>query len=175
MKLFIVIIYIFTLTKFSLAQVEAPNYSFELSQLDIFMPQKPIADVIKKFPKIKEIKTKNNLQAYLVYIDYRRYKFPVYIQVKDKLITDFYAKLPQYFLHNIFHFSLIKKWGMQTSYKKVEEQAVYIWKKDDITIIYSGACTITCFPVYLTIMKSDIKKSLMKLFFDNELSMLPNS
>ena len=64
---------------------------------------------------------------------------------------------------------------MQTSYKKVEEQAVYIWKKDDITIIYSGACTITCFPVYLTIMKSDIKKSLMKLFFDNELSMLPNS
>ena len=132
-----------------MALVKEPNYDFSLDELKKFSPFQNFAEIKKKYPNIKKIKSSNGFTIYKAYHTQLRYKFPILIQVKDNLITDFYARLPAYFLHDVFHQSLINRYKMQDHYKKVEEQAIYIWKdRDNIHHVYSGACSITCFPIY---------------------------
>lgn len=132
-----------------IALVKEPNYDFSLDELKVFSPFEKLEDVKKKFPNIQKIKENNGFEIYKAYHTQLRYKFPILIQVKKGIITDFYARLPAYFLHDIFHQSLINRYKMQDHYLKHEEQAIYIWKnRDNIHHVYSGACTITCFPIY---------------------------
>ena len=87
-------------------------------------------------------------------ISHVRYIFPVYVQINKGVISDFYARLPTYFLHDIFHQSLITKFGKQTKYYRQENDAIYTWKNvNGLKIIYSGSCTITCYPNYVSYMK----------------------
>lgn len=66
---------------------------------------------------------------------------------------DFYAKLPSYFLHDIFLQSLVNRYGKQNSYVKKERSAVYIWNNiEGNKHYYSGSCTITCFPVFYSVI-----------------------
>lgn len=134
----------------SFALVKEPNYDFSLEELKIFTPLQSFEAVEKKYQgQLKKIKDENGFIIYRTYHTQLRYKFPILIQVKNKTITDFYARLPTYFLHDVFHQSLINRYKMQDHYKKHEEQAIYIWKnRDNIHHVYSGTCTITCFPLY---------------------------
>ena len=136
------------------AKVDPPNYDFSLEKFDIFMPGSNMSDIEKIYPG-KQLVFKNEAYTtYKFYIAHLRYKFAIMVQFKNEKVTDFHARLPQYFLHDLFHQSLIKRLGKQDIYKKVEEQAIYIWKnKDNKRHYYSGACTITCFPVYYGVIK----------------------
>lgn len=81
-----------------------------------------------------------------------RYVFPLHAQAKDGKFTDFMARLPQYFSHDLFHQALINKFGKQDSYLKKDETAIYHWKnRDGLRHVYVGACTITCFPIYYAV------------------------
>lgn len=144
----------------SFALVEPPNYNFSLDELALFYPDKTMSEIEKKYPKSEVI---FNEPPYLVKryeVSHIRYKFPVLVQYKDGKVLDFYARLPAYFLHDIFHQSLINRYGKQDQYKKVEEQAVYGWKNaKGLKITYSGGCTITCFPIFLCVEKSTTDKS----------------
>lgn len=145
MKLLVLII--FSINSFAL--VKEPNYDFSLDELKIFSPMNPLAPIKEKYPDLKKVKEENGFAIYKTYHTQLRYKFPILIQVKKDTITDFYARLPAYFLHDVFHQSLINRYKMQDYYKKHEEQAIYIWKpRDNIHHVYSGACSITCFPIY---------------------------
>ena len=138
----------------SYAKVDPPNYDFSLDRLEPFMPGKSLKESLKKQTEVEVIRKEKGYEVRKIYIEHIRYKFPLLIQSKDGVITDFYARLPAYFLHNIFHQSLINRLGDQDIYKKLEEQAVYAWKnKKGNNHVYSGACTITCFPVYYTVFK----------------------
>lgn len=127
-----------------------PNYDFSLKKLDIFKPgsnKKEIEKKYKKGDKIDDTTTK-------YYVEHLRYKFPIFVQYEGEKVSDYFAKLPSYFLHDVFHQSLINKIGKQNKYLKQNQNALYIWNnKDGNKYVYAATCTITCFPIYLAVMK----------------------
>tara|TARA_Y100000780_G_scaffold230853_1_gene254119 strand:- start:100765 stop:101352 length:588 start_codon:yes stop_codon:yes gene_type:complete len=134
------------------AKVDPPNYDFSLEALEVFMPGSTLRAATKKHGKAQIIKKDSAVLVHKFYVAHIRYKFPVLVQSVSGKITDFYARLPAYFLHDIFHQSIINRIGKQDIYKKVEEQAVYVWKgKKGLRHVYSGACTITCFPIFYAV------------------------
>lgn len=140
------------------AAVKAPNYDFKLEQLSIFYPGKSKDELDKKFGEGQYIFKNNKLAGYRYYVSEQNYRFPVYVQIKDNLVTDFHTSLPIYFLHDVFHQSLITKYGLQNNFLNHNEQSIYLWnKRDDIQIVYASACTITCFPLYLSVMPAKAK------------------
>ena len=106
------------------AKVEAPNYNFSLETLADFFPEKKIDDIEKKYGKSEVMGDKNGIETLKFYVAHIRYKFPVIVQAKDGKILDFFAKLPSYFLHDIFFQSLVNRIGKQKDYRKVGEEAV---------------------------------------------------
>jgi hypothetical protein len=143
------------------AKVEAPNYSFSLDTLEAFFPGKKISEIEMKYGKGETMS--DGLQKF--YVDHLRYKFPVIVQSKDGLVVDFFAKLPSYFLHDVYFQSLVNRLGKQNSYKKVGEEALYEWEKKPLKHVYSAACTITCFPIFYSVstMESGGKSILDKM------------
>lgn len=133
------------------AKVEAPNYNFSLDILADFFPQKNVDDLNKKYGKAEVMNEKNGIQTLKYYVAHIRYKFPVIVQVREGKVLDFFAKLPSYFLHDVFFQSLINRLGKQDYYKRVQEEAVYRWNKNELTHVYSAACTITCFPIFYAV------------------------
>jgi hypothetical protein len=133
------------------AKVDPPNYNFSLKALKFFTPKSSYKALQAKYGKGEVIEESADIKIIKYYIAHIRYKFPVYVQIKDDEILDFYAKLPTYFLHDIFHQSLINQYGKQDGYFKKEANAIYQWNNEKgVKYIYSGGCSITCFPIYYT-------------------------
>ena len=135
------------------AAVEPPNYDFSIEKFQTFMPGKKLADIEKDYGKGEEMFKKGPYITYRFYIEHLRYKFVILVQIKDGEIIDFHANLPTYFLHDIFHQSLINRLGKQNKYFRENEQAVYVWNQgqDGLVHTYSGACSITCFPIFYAV------------------------
>ena len=133
------------------AKIEAPNYNFSLDSLSDFHPQKSKVDLEKKYGSPEIMGTSSEIETVKFNVAHLQYKFPVVVQVKDGKVLDFFAKLPSYFLHDIFFQSLVNRLGKQMAFKKVGEEAVYTWEKDSMKHVYSAACTITCFPIFYTV------------------------
>ena len=137
----------------ALGKVDPPNYNFSLDQLDKFKPGQGKDEVEKKFEKGEIIEQGGDRVVVKYYVAHLRYKFPIFVQFYKGQVLDYYARLPQYFLHDVFHQSLIKRFGKQNKYFKKEESAIYEWdNKDNVKIVYHGSCTITCFPIYLSMI-----------------------
>jgi len=143
------------------AKVEAPNYDFSLDALNDFLPEKKISELTAKHGKGEQMNSINGMKTYKFQVAHIRYKFPVLVQEKGGIIQDFFARLPSYFLHDIFLNSLVKKLGKQTSFTKVKEEAIYIWNTEDAKHVYSAACTITCFPIFYAVQKKEMKSTLL--------------
>lgn len=140
----------------SWGKVDPPNYDFSLDKFNNFMPGKSFSAASKDYPNKKLTFTTGQFKTYKIYIEHIRYRFPILVQIKGDEITDFHARLPAYFLHDIFHQSLINRYGGQDIYKKVEDQAVYIWKNENgLKHSYNGVCSITCFPVFYAVEKNN--------------------
>ncbi|OFZ48463.1 MAG: hypothetical protein A2381_03460 [Bdellovibrionales bacterium RIFOXYB1_FULL_37_110] len=141
------------------AKVEAFNYNFSLEILEDFYPDKTLESIEKKYNKGANISSNADYKIIKYLINHQRYTFPVFVQYyKDKSV-DFYVRLPSYFMHDIFHESLIKKLGKQDTYSKYEESASYTWKNvKDTQHFYRAECTITCFPIFYSVItkKSDL-------------------
>lgn len=141
------------------AEVTPPNYNFNFDDLNIFMPGNPKKAIEEKYPKGVVVKLSENMDTYKYQVRNERFVFPIFVQYKDDKVTDFYINLPTYFSHDIFHTSIIKRYGKQDLYKKIEEQAIYIWnKKAKFDHFYSGACTITCFPVFYAVSLKNLNE-----------------
>jgi hypothetical protein len=145
------IVAILFLVNNSHGKVEAPNYNFSLDALQFFAPKASLKALQAKYGKGEVIEENSGIKMIKYYVAHIRYKFPVYVQVKDDQLLDFFAKLPSYFLHDIFHQSLINRFGKQDGYFKKEANAIYQWNNEKgVKYIYSGGCSITCFPIYYT-------------------------
>ena|SRR5690554_1475123 len=141
------------------AKVEAPNYHFSINELNSFLPGKTIEPVSGQYLLLNK---KGDIHLYKTEIRAERYLIPIFITLEKNKIIDFYAKLPSYFLHDVFFQSLINRFGKQDSYKMKDEHAVYRWDQKELLIHYSATCTITCFPLYLSIASQQHKdKSLL--------------
>lgn len=137
------------------AKVEAPNYNFSLDTLSAFFPGKQTSELDAKYGKAEMMSDEGELKTLKYYVAHIRYKFPVIVQAKNGVVEDFFAKLPSYFLHDIFFQSLVNRYGKQSSYKKIGEEAHYVWDTNDLKQVYSAACTITCFPIFYAVEKKD--------------------
>ncbi len=149
---FLIIFSILLLWTNAYPEVDPPNYDFSLDTLKDFMPGTSLEEVQKKYGLGTKIEEGSGGIVYRFYISQLRYKFPVFVQLKGNNVGDFFTRLPTYFLHDIFHQSLINRFGAQNQYLKKENSAVYIW--NDVkgnTHVYSGSCTITCFPTYYAV------------------------
>jgi hypothetical protein len=135
------------------AKVEAPNYNFGLDTLADFFPGKSTSEIDTKYGKGETMSEESGLTTLKYNVSHLRYKFPVIVQAKEGVIEDFFARLPSYFLHDLFFQSLINRYGKQTSYKKVGEEAHYVWNVPPVKHIYSAACTITCFPIFYAVQR----------------------
>lgn len=133
------------------AKVEAPNYNFSIETLQDFFPGKTSEEIVKKYGKAEVMAQANGIETLKFQVAHLRFKFPVLIQVKDGVVLDNFARLPSYFLHDIFLQSLVNKFGKQSSYKKTGEEAYYVWNLPEFKHVYSGACTITCFPIFYAV------------------------
>ncbi|OFZ36243.1 MAG: hypothetical protein A2504_03990 [Bdellovibrionales bacterium RIFOXYD12_FULL_39_22] len=137
------------------SKMDPPNYDFSLDALKDFFPNSSIEEIKKKYPESELLESKNGVSLYRFYITQLRYKFPLFLQVTNGKAIDLYAKLPSYFSHDVFHQSLINRYGPQDKYHKQENNAVYIWNdKDGNKHIYEGSCTITCFPLYYSVISN---------------------
>jgi len=141
------------------SKVEAPNYDFTLQKLEPFTPGKKASTIPNTLGKADTVEDNGDTKILRYSISHVRYKFPVYVQIKKGIILDFFAKLPTYFLHDTFHQSLINKYGKQSKYHRQENDALYVWNDiENIKIIYSGSCTVTCFPNYVSFIQKTNKK-----------------
>ncbi len=143
------------------SKIDPPNYDFSLNQFEPFMPEQKYSDLVKVKGEGAHYSKSGRFHIKKYLFKNARYVFPLFVQVdtENDLIKGFYVRLPQYFLHNIFHQSLINKFGKQDKYNHVESVSMYRWEKQGIKMIYSGTCTITCFPIYLTRYKVLDKKN----------------
>ena len=142
------------------AKVDPPNYNFSLDKFDLFFPGAKQETIKKSYPKEELVLINGSYKVYKYYIEHIRYKFAILVQYKEGVVVDFHARLPPYFLHDIFHQSLINRYGKQDVYKNDKEQSIYVWKnKKNLRHYYVGACTITCFPVYYAVRKIDANSS----------------
>lgn len=137
------------------AKVEAPNYHFSVNTLQDFAPGSSIDTIEKKYGKGSVEKKSGSTQTVKFFVSHIRYKFPVLVQVSEGKVLDMYARLPHYFLHDVFLQSLVNRMGKQTTYKKTGEHAFYVWDKDGNKYVYDGACTITCFPIFYAVEKKE--------------------
>lgn len=125
------------------AKVEAPNYQFKYETFLPFYPGQPVN-------AINQAHRTQDPQKFL--IKEKQFQLSVLVQDKEGKITDFFARLPSYFLHDVFFQMLTNRLGKQDIYQKVGEEAFYVWNKKDFKHVYSAACTITCFPIFYTVM-----------------------
>lgn len=157
------------------AKVDPPNYNFSLDKFESFMPGKNISEVPKDFGQGKIAYKNGDYLTYRYYISHIRYKFIVLVQAKKGIITDFHARLPHYFLHDIFHQSLINRYGKQNLYQLKNSLATYIWKNVQNNLhTYSSTCTITCFPISYAVESNQQNdssfKSVYSQLIENEAS-----
>jgi hypothetical protein len=132
------------------AAIEAPNYNFDFDSLTIFMPGKAFEAVQTKLGVGEQIGRQGDVILYRFYVRHVRYKFPVFVQVYQGNILDFTARLPSYFLHDTFHQALINRFRKQDKFQHQDNTSVYMWlDREGADITYSGACTITCFPIFV--------------------------
>lgn len=141
------------------AKVDPPNYNFSFEILELFKPGTSLSDIQKKWGDGEIMEKNNNSEMRKYYIAHVRYKFPVLVQFFESKITDSYARLPSYFLHDVFHQTLINRLGPQNSFSNKDQTSLYQWiDKDGIIYQYEGACTITCFPLYFSMELENFPK-----------------
>lgn len=137
---------------------ETPNYNFSLDSLGAFMPGTELAQIrAGEHGPGERMKQTANTEIHKFYVAHIRYKFPVFVQTHQGRVVDFMARLPNYFLHDVFHQSLINRYGKQDRYFKKEPHAIYRWNDvEGNGLTYAGACTITCFPIYLAVTANQV-------------------
>jgi hypothetical protein len=140
------------------AKVEKPNYDFSLDTFNDFQPQKKIGDLNSKYGPALEMNALSKMKTQKFNITHIQYKFPILVQERDGVVHDFFARLPSYFLHDLFLQSLVNRLGKQNSYKRTGEEAYYTWEVDKLRHVYSAACTITCFPIFYSVAPVETKE-----------------
>ncbi len=148
----IIISFYLVFASYTLAKVDPPNFDFNIQTFSDFYPGKDLTSIGTKYGKGDLVEKKGDYITYQYKIKHNRYVFPIFVQFAQTTVVDFFANLPTYFLHDVFHQALINQLGKQKSYLRKEESAVYTWEKDNLKHIYNGTCTITCFPVFYSVI-----------------------
>tara|TARA_Y100000780_G_scaffold232562_1_gene266395 strand:- start:108125 stop:108688 length:564 start_codon:yes stop_codon:yes gene_type:complete len=138
-------------------KVDPKNYDFSLDQFKDFAPNTKLDEITKKYGKGDLIQKDKEIKIIKYYIKHIRYKFPIFVSLYQDQSIGYFARLPSYFLHDVFHQSLINRYEKQDLYSKKDNAAIYIWKNEEgVKYTYQGQCTITCFPMFLQAEKVEL-------------------
>jgi hypothetical protein len=137
------------------AKYEAPNYNLIVESFSDFYPGKKLEDVEKAYGKGEITDDKGEVQTKKFLVSKNGLSFPVLVQFKESVVTDFFIKFASSFPHNDFHKAFLKNLGPQSSYKPGNGDALYTWEKAPLKHTYSAACTITCFPIFYSVQKME--------------------
>ncbi len=154
------------------AETTIKESNFSLDRLMPFFPNSDFLKVKEGHPDFLTVSSESGPKIIRISYKSSGYLLPIYIHEKDNKVVDFFIRLPSYFVHDLFHQSLINKFGKQDSYFTSGQNALYLWNnKEGNRHIYAATCTITCFPIYYTVSPATIKKgeSLWEKFLKNEL------
>jgi hypothetical protein len=137
------------------AEIKTPNYDFTLSSLELFFPGRSLEVAKKSQAKFDVFEDSGDQKILRFKLLRAGYVLDVYTQVKQDQFTDMYVRLPQHFLHDLMLSDLQKRYKKQTHYVKKDSSALYVWKNiDGNNIVYQGSCSITCFPMFLEVVKA---------------------
>ncbi len=133
------------------AAVDAPNFDFQLDQFKDYLPRQKLAPLGQKTPP-QILHLRGNYQWHKYLLTQPRYQIKIFTQALQGQVADFFAPLPSFFAHDVFLQALINRLGPVQKMDKRGEEAAYFWEQDNLRHIYAAACTITCFPVYYTVI-----------------------
>lgn len=142
-------------------QIQAPNYDFSLDSLRVFFPTSSVEQMSAAHGEFELMEEKDNTRLLRFNVAHIRYRFPVFVQVDEQgRALDFFARLPNYFLHDVFHQSIINRFEKQNHFLNKDGTAVYRWNnRDGMNLTYSATCTITCFPIYISGERTQLPES----------------
>lgn len=142
-------------------QIKPPNYDFSLDSFNVFFPDSNLEQAVALHGEYQEMEKKENTRLLRFNVKHLRYQFPVFVQVDDKNnFLEFFARLPSYFLHDLFHQSLINRFQKQDHYLHKNGTSIYKWNnKKEMNLTYSATCTITCFPIFLSAVKMNLPEN----------------
>jgi len=119
--------------------------------------------IYKKFQLLSQDKKSGNKQ-WLNSWNFKTFQYPIFLETipmngKD-IISGYSLTFPSYFMHDFIHQELIQKFGQQTFYKRINNSGIYIWRNfklqnTELKITYEANCSITCFPVFLSITEAN--------------------
>lgn len=157
-RLTTLIFILFASTAQLFGQIQPPNYDFSLDSLKVFFPNSNLAQMSAAHGAFEEVEKKGNTRLLRFNVAHIRYRFPVYVQVdKEDTPLEFFARLPNYFLHDLFHQSIINRFEKQNHFLNKNGTAVYKWDdREGMNMTYSATCTITCFPIFLHGQKTQL-------------------
>lgn len=136
-------------------EIKSPNYDFTLTSLELFFPGKSLEEAKKTNPNSEIFEDNGDLKVIRFNLKRAGYKLDVYTQVKKDEIVDLYVRLPQHFLHDLLLADLQKKYKKQDHFIRKDLSALYVWKnREGHHLLYHGSCSITCFPMYLEVVKA---------------------
>jgi len=144
------------------SKIEPPNYNFSLDRLAVFYPKSPVEKMSELHGEPEVYLTEGSRKILRFSIKHERYNFPVFVEVENNISVSFFTSLPTYFLHDLFHQSLINRYGPQQKFTHLEGKSVYQWTLPEMKLIYAGTCTITCFPLYFAV-SSESEKLIKKI------------
>lgn len=133
-----------------------PNFSFSLDVLKAHFPDSEFQD---KDKKTKLLGIKDGFNYYKSTFNHQQYQLDLLILVNPatKKIHQLEIHFPSYFLHDDLLARLQKKYGKQNQFKNRDQHSVYIWNNSNqLKVVYEAGCSITCFPIFLSLTKNKI-------------------
>ena len=157
LKLLLFISLLIGLSNTLLAGIKPPNYDFTFASLLPFMPGGSFTKITSDKSIQSDIFENNGpVKIFRIILKRANYNIDLYVQVKNDIIIDMYARLPQHFIHDIFLADLQKKYKKQDKYVQKDMSALYVWmNRENNNIIYHGSCSITCFPMFIEVVSND--------------------
>ncbi len=105
---------------------------------------------------------------WVAYWQFDTFKYPLFVQEVNNEIEDFFLTFPSFMLHDKIHQALINKWGKQDFFQQHNLSAIYSWKNikgtSTLAAIYEANCSITCFPVALSMQKLKLSAGVTPLW-----------
>lgn len=145
-------------------QKDLAAYTLVIESLKNFSPGSAIKMIQEEYGKGREYFRDGDDSIYRFILPGKKFNVTLFVRFKGDVATALWASLPTHLQHHLFHQALIAKHGKQDRYFKKENSGVYIWERDKNTrLIYSGQCTLFCFPLYLAIFSKE--QELERAFF----------
>ncbi len=138
------------------------DYQEIVKELNTYTPKRNWPELLQKNKNIKLYSKDKNHSLYKLVLEKKNFRINIFFQIINNKISNTFIKFPSYFLHDRFLEIFLKENKVKSIFKN--NTRLYQWEKDGFNWHYSATCTITCFPIYLSIEDKSGPTGLLSLF-----------